>query len=255
MTPDLPAGTAMWLARGEQDLPSGGAWLTADEATRASGMSFTKRRIEYLLRRWVCKAAVAAVAGLPEDPLSLSRIEVTNGPSGAPVVVLDGVETGFDVSLSDRAGWAICVVGEALGRVGCDLEIVETRSAGFVADLLTPAEQEYVAAQPALERDVASNLIWSAKESGLKVLQTGLRRDTRSVEVVIRGPAGPTGWSRLDVHPADGAVLPGWWRRAGAFLVTVAAEAPLPPPAPLMEPGALESAQPVHSWVDRPRSE
>ena len=104
------------------------------------------------------------------------------------------------MSLSDRAGWAVCLVGEALGRVGCDLEIVEPRSAGFVADFLTAAEQEYVAAQPAAERDAAANLIWSAKESALKVLQTGLRRDTRSVEV--RVGTGPGGHDR--VGPARG---------------------------------------------------
>jgi 4'-phosphopantetheinyl transferase len=255
MAPEVQAGKAMWLARREQDLPSGGAWLTADEATRASGMSFTKRRTEYLLRRWVCKAAVAAVTGLPEDPPSLARIEVTNRPSGAPIVALDGVETALDVSLSDRAGWAICLVGEALGRVGCDLEAVETRSASFVADFLTAAEQEYVAAQPAVERDVASNLIWSAKESGLKVLQTGLRRDTRSIKVTVGGPEDTTGWARLDVRVAEGGVLPGWWLRAGSFLVTVAAEAPLPPPVALMDPGPLENTRPVHGWVNRPRSE
>ncbi len=245
----------MWLARGELDLPSSSAWLTAAEASRASAMPFTKRRIEYLLRRWVCKAAVAAVAGLPEDPPALARIEVTNGPSGAPAVILDGVETGLDVSLSDRAGWAVCLVGESLGRVGCDLEIVEPRSPGFVADFLTAAEQEYVAARPAAERDVASNLIWSAKESGLKVLQTGLRRDTRSVEVVIGEPDGSTGWSRLDLRVDAGSVLPGWWRRVGSFLVTVAAELPLAAPRPLAGSADLETARPVHSWEDHPRAE
>ena len=94
MAPEVPAGTAMWLARGEQDLPSGDAWLTADEAARASGMPFTKRRTEYLLRRWVCKRPSPPSTGLPEDPRSLARIEVTNRPSGAPAVVVDGVETG-----------------------------------------------------------------------------------------------------------------------------------------------------------------
>ena len=193
--------------------------------------------------------------GCQRIPRSLARIEVSNRPSGAPAVVVDGVESGLDVSLSDRAGWAVCLVGVRLGRLGCDLEIVENRSAGFLAEFLTPAEQEYVASQPGSDRDLASNLIWSAKESGLKVLQTGLRRDTRSVQVVIGGPVGTTGWSRLDVRVAEGGVLPGWWRRAGSFLVTVAAEAPLPPPAPLMELGHLEAARPAHTWVDRPRSE
>ena len=254
MAPDAPAGPMLWLARGEHEIPSSGDWLTARESDRASGMPYTKRRSEYLLRRWVCKRAVADVAGLPEDLPSLARIEVTNRPTGAPAVLVDGDDAGLDVSLSDRAGWAICVVGEGLGRLGCDLEIVEPRSPGFVADFLTTAEQDYVAAQPLADRDAAANLIWSAKESGLKVLQTGLRRDTRSVEVVVGGTDRTSGWARLDVRPAEGGVLPGWWRRAGSFLVTVAAEAPLPAPVPLAGSGDLESAVPVHSWVDRPWS-
>jgi len=242
----------MWLAGGEGELPSSGDWLAAGEAARAAGMPYTKRRTEYLLRRWVCKRAVAAVVGLPDDLPSLARVETTNRPSGAPLVVVDGTKVGIDVSLSDRAGWAICLVGVSLGRLGCDLEIVEPRSRGFVTDFLTTAEQAYVAARPVAARDTAANLIWSAKETGLKVLQTGLRRDTRSVEVVVGEPLATTGWSRLAVRTAEGGVLPGWWRRAGNFLVTVAAEAPLPEPVALSGSADLGIAQPAHSWVERP---
>jgi 4'-phosphopantetheinyl transferase len=255
MTPDLPAGTMRWLARGEHEIPSADDWLTVDEAARASGMRFMKSRTEYLLRRWVCKRAIAVVAGLPTDARSLARIAVVNRPTGAPAVVVDGEEVGLDVSLSDRAGWAVCVVGESLGGLGCDLEIVEPRSAGFVADFLTDAESEYVASLPTRDHDAAANLIWSAKESALKVLQTGLRRDTRSVEVTVGGRDGAGGWSRLGVRTAEGAILPGWWRRAGTFLVTVASERPLPEPSALAGSADLDTAHPVHSWVARPLSE
>jgi 4'-phosphopantetheinyl transferase len=252
MAPDISAGTVMWLARPEHDIPSSGAWLTAGESARASAMSFPKRRTEYLLRRWVGKAAVAALIGQPDDLASLARIEVGTRPSGAPVVTVGDDDVGLDVSLSDRAGWAICVVGQALGRLGCDLELVEPRSPGFVADFLTPAEREYVAGQPPADHDLAANLIWSGKESALKVLQTGLRRDTRSVEVRPGGPEETTGWARLEVGTADGVLLPGWWHRAGSFLVTVVAEASVPSPVALGGSGDLAGARPVHSWVGRP---
>ena len=254
MAPDVPSGLMMWSARGEHELPSSGDWLSAGESDRASGMPFTKRRTEYLLRRWVCKKAVAVVVGLRDDLPSLARIEVTNRPTGAPAVLVDGDEAGLDVSLSDRAGWAVCVVGQGLGRVGCDLEIVEPRTPGFVSDFLTAAEQTYVAARPSADHDAAANLIWSAKESGLKVLQTGLRRDTRSVEVVVGEADGAVGWARLDVCTAEGSVCPGWWRRAGSFLVTVAGESALPAPVALAGSSDLGSAVPVLSWVDRPQS-
>jgi 4'-phosphopantetheinyl transferase len=142
--------------------------------------------------------------------------------------------------------------------VGCDLEIVEPRSAGFVSDFLTAAEQDYVDSRPGEDREAAANLIWSAKESALKVLRTGLRRDTRSVEVTVAPPrdhdSEASGWARLEVRSAEGGLFPGWWRRDGVFLVTVASEGPLPPPVTLVGSEDLASARPAHSWVSRPLS-
>ena len=252
------------MARGEREVPESGAWLTPDESTVAAGMRFSKRRSEYLLRRWVCKQAVAAAIGLPTDAASLGGIQVLNHPTGAPYVIAEGAPPGLEVALTDRAGWAVCLVGTAMGRLGCDLELVEPRSAGFVADFLTAFERDWVHARPATGRDAAANLVWSAKESALKVLQVGLRRDTRSVEVAI-GSAGAVstdedgelqgGWSPLDVRLEEGGVLPGWWRRGGRFLLTVVTETPLPPPVLLAGSRALEEAEPSHSWVDRPIAE
>ena len=100
------------------------------------------------------------------------------------------------------------------------------------------------------------NLLWSAKESALKVLQTGLRRDTRTVEVTVedvdRGDRADPGWRRLLIRPAEGTDLTGWWRRDGSFLLTVAAASPLPAPTVLPGSAALALATPVHSWVREP---
>ena len=248
------------MARGEHEIPSTHTWLTHDEVTRAASLRFTKRRTEYLLRRWVCKQAVVAATGMPGDLDSLARVEVANHPGGAPYVQVDGAQLALDVSLSDRAGWAVCVVAGQHGRMGCDLEIVEPRTAGFVADFLTPSEQDYVASRPDDDRSEAANLIWSAKESALKVLQTGLRRDTRSVEVTV-APASPDddgasagGWAGLEVRTAEGSVIPGWWRRDGVFLVTVAAERPLLAPTTMAGSADLATARPAHSWLGRPVS-
>ncbi len=249
------------MARGEHEVPETVDWLTVREADRLAGMRFTKRQTEYLLRRWVCKQAVAVAAGLPSDLPALARIEVGNQPSGAPYVHVDGSPLQLDVSLSDRAGWAVCLVGGDLSRVGCDLEIVEPRSAAFVTDFLTPGEQAYLGSLPRIDQDAHANLIWSAKESALKVLHTGLRRDTRSVEVTV-GKASPdatgdgfsAGWAPLEVRTAEGGSFPGWWRRDGDFLVTVASVEPLAAPLSLAGSVDLGSARPVHSWVDRPLS-
>ena len=186
------------------------------------------------------------------------RVEVANLPTGAPVVLVDGAPAGLEVSLTDRAGWAVCLVGVPGARVGCDVEIAEPRSEGFVADFLTAQERRYVASLEGEHRDAAANLVWSAKESALKVLQTGLRRDTRSVDVVLTSPAGVppggghAGWAPLEVRSAEGGRMPGWWRRDGVFLVTVASEQPMPAPAPLPGSADLARAVPVHSWLTQP---
>jgi 4'-phosphopantetheinyl transferase len=223
-------------------------------------MRFTKRRNEYLVRRYAGKCAVAAAVGLPADPASLGRIGVLNRMTGAPYVEVDGRTLGLDISLTDRAGWAVCLVGPDLGAVGVDLEIVEPRSAGFVRDFLTPAEQAVVAAAPGPDgHDAAANLIWSAKESALKVLRTGLRADTRTVEVVLEDPAGIStgggradGWQRLTVSSGDRR-FPGWWRRDGVFLLTMVADSGLDdPPTELPGSADLTHAEPIHSWTTQP---
>ena len=190
-----------------------------------------------------------------DDPAALGRIAVLNAPTGAPYVQVDGRRLAMDVSLTDRAGWAVCLVGADLGAVGCDLEIVEPRSPGFVTDFLTGDEQALVAAAGALSgqaRDAAAILVWSAKESALKVLRLGLRADTRWVEVVVDQSPRGDGWARTTTTWRGGRVMPGWWRRDGAYLLTVAGPGDLEPPPVL--PGAVDlgRATPVHSWVGRP---
>ena len=245
-----PPGRTRWLVRGEQSLPAGSGWLTGPEAAWLATMRFRKRRTEYLLRRWVGKQAVAAALGLTGDELTAARIEVTNRPDGSPLVFLDGAPAVGCVSMSDRAGWAVCLVAHERVDVGCDLELVEPRSDGFVADFLTAAEQEAVRAAGS-ERDALANLLWSAKESVLKVLRTGLRRDTRSVEITLS--SGPPGeWAPLTGRLAEGGELPGWWLRQGAFVLTVASGHALPPPEALDDVGVLVTATPVHSWLADP---
>ncbi len=240
-----------WLSRGLDGVPEGRAWLSAAELDRLGRMRYAKRSSEFLVSRATAKQAIAHAVGLPpDDPEALRRIEVRHRPTGAPAPFVDGRPAGLAMSSTDRADRAVCVVTAAAGvAIGCDLELVEERSQGFVASYLTPPEQQVVAvaAVPAL----TANLIWSAKESALKVLETGLRRDTRTVEVRLRDEVA-AGWSALEVHPSEGGVFPGWWRRAGRFLLSVVASAPIAPPIAFEEPDGLSTAAPTHRWLDAP---
>lgn len=183
----------------------------------------------------------------PDSPAP-QEIEVRPAVTGAPVAFVRGMPAPCSVSLTDRSGWAVCLVGPRDRQVGCDLEIVEERSAEFVADWFTPHERRLVH-RAGEHRNVVANLVWSAKESALKVLQTGLRRDTRTVEVRLDGDL-VAGWRALTVRSTEGGEFPGWWCRHGEFLLTVAADAELPPPAALREPTPLAEAVPTDRWLD-----
>jgi 4'-phosphopantetheinyl transferase len=259
-----------WWAGHEAALPDGLDWLSPRELARLGDMRFTKRRNEYLLRRWVGKRTLAARVGLDTDPASLAGIEVLNRVSGAPFVVVAGAPAPWDISLSDRAGCAVAVISASgsgaagsgaagsgtAGPSGIDLELVEARSEGFISDFLTRAEGDWVrgpaAAEPGLGQDAAANLVWSAKEAALKVLHLGLRADTRSVEISVESGPRVEGWARFVAARPDGRVLHGWWRRDGRFLLTVASRGELEPPAVLPGAADLALAAPVHSWVGRP---
>jgi 4'-phosphopantetheinyl transferase len=273
-TDPASTGATRWLARGEHEIPEHTAWLVPVEADRLAQLRFTKRRTEYLLRRWTAKQAIATALDMDEDvardTTALSRIAVLNHMTGAPYALVDGKHVGVDISVTDRAGWAVCLVGPGLDAVGVDLELAEPRSDGFVRDYLTPPEQEYVWAQPDDDaRFAAANLMWSAKESALKVLRTGLRADTRTVEVTLSQPASQdssnaasdtgtltraeAGWGPLRVrHVPTGAVFHGWWRRDGEFVFTMCTTSPTPAPSALPASGDLATAQPVHSWLASP---
>jgi 4'-phosphopantetheinyl transferase len=245
-----------WLAHGEHEVPAGTDWLSARERAALAGIRYTKRHLEFLTRRYTAKRALATVLQRDHTPVELARIEVGNHPGGAPYVAIDGRTAAIDISLSDRAGWAVCLVGPpagAPGPLGIDLEIVEPRSRGFVEDFFTAAERDHVLALPEGEaRDEAANLIWSAKEAALKVMKVGLRADTREVEVRFDRARRDDGWAVMTVTSRSGATFPGWWRRDGVYLLTIAGAAPRPPPVLLAGGGHLAAAAPAHSWLARP---
>ena len=232
-----------WLTRPEPAVPSGDAWLSEAEAERAAGLVVPARRRGWILRRWTAKEALAAAFGPALGPPG--EVEIRNQPDGSPEAFRGGERMALGVSLTDRAGWAACALAPAGVAVGCDLELIEPRSPAFVTDYFTPAEQRIAArsADPAL----AANLIWSAKESALKVLGVGLRRPTRSVIVRVdpeaptgAGAAGGSGFAPVVVSLAEGGTLQGWWRRLGPYVLTLIAS-----PAPLAPPRFLGGALPI----------
>ena len=107
-----------WLSQGEALLPTDDlSWLSATERQRLAGMTYTKRRAEYLLGRWTAKLALAAVEGLPTAPPSLAALEVRPAADGAPdsVAKRSGVAT---AGVAHRQGWLGGVRSVSVGTRG-----------------------------------------------------------------------------------------------------------------------------------------
>ena len=224
----VPVG---WLTTDSVEVREDDGWLKPDERVRLATLQVPARRADWRLGRWTAKHAVAAFLGA-----GFEAVEIRAAPDGAPEALLGGEPAPVSLSFSHRAGRAACAVAPAGTALGCDLELVEPRSAAFVRDYLTPAEQALVEAAPEMDHPFLVNLIWSAKESALKALRTGLRLDTRSVEVRLPEDGGSEGWRPLAVHAREtGEDFAGWWRRDGGWVLTLAASPPPEIPRPLLD--------------------
>jgi 4'-phosphopantetheinyl transferase len=238
---------AYWLEQTDTDLPSEHDWLSEEERIRLSGLRFLKRRSEWRLGRWTAKRAVAAYLHLPHHLDALAQIEILAAASGAPEVRLLNAPATVAISLSHRAGTALCAVAPSEASLGCDVETVEQRSDVFVEDYFTASEQALVENAPEAQRPLLVTLIWSAKESALKALREGLRLDTRTLDVspigfnddrddpdsVPRPADGLDGWRPLLVRYSGSTDFCGWWRHGDGLVRTVVSALPLPSPLPL----------------------
>ncbi len=212
-----------WLEQIEADVPAVNDWLSAREMLRLSGLQFAKRHNDWRLGRWTAKRALAVRLGVPAHPQVLATIEVLPSPSGAPEVFVTNRRANLTLSLSHRAGKALCVVAASGVDLGCDLEIIEPRSDLFAGDYFTNEEQELVAQAPVADRCQLLALLWSAKESALKALHEGLRLGTHCVIVQPEERFDLNGWSPLQVRYTNGHVFRGWWQCEDAAVGTMVA--------------------------------
>jgi len=219
---DLDGFALAWV-RGD-DLPDGFGWLTAPEREVLSGLRLDKRRADWLLGRWAAKLAIARLPGGDRPGASILASEdgsprvhfATAGDDvgeSAGMAVDSSDSRAVSLSLSHAGGSGFAAARSGTTPIGCDIEVVEPRSAEFVADYFTAAERAAVGAERGPARDVLVNLVWSAKESALKALGEGLRLDTRSVEVDTNAlTQGRPEWAPLAVTGPSGRIFRGWWR-------------------------------------------
>ena len=214
-----------WLEQSEEDVPTGDGWLSGDEAVVLRGLRFAKRRSDWRLGRWTAKCAVAAYLKLLTAPASLADIEILALPSGAPQAIIMSKRTApAAISISHREGIGMCAVAAPGTAVGCDLEIAVAHSTAFMRDYFTEEEEMEISEAPAARRELLVAVLWSAKESALKVLHQGLRLDTRAVSVRLGDwHSEPDRWYPLQVHQLPGKVFHGWWQTTGSVVRTLVA--------------------------------
>jgi 4'-phosphopantetheinyl transferase len=212
------------LAAAADEVPEGDGWLVGSEPAILTTLRVPGRRTQWRLGRWTAKAAVAAVLGIPAG-----AVEVRAAADGAPEAWHRGMPLRASISISHRAGWAVCAVASPPSAVGCDLELVEPRAAVFADEWFTAAELQLVDSAPADEHDLLVTVVWSAKESALKLRRCGLRGDPRRVDVSPRAER-VRGWRALDVRDDEtGLRMDAWWMRLDRMVLTVAACVPEPP--------------------------
>jgi len=206
-------------------LPEELDWLTASERARLDGFRFEKRRRDWLLGRWAAKLVLLGITGLPDR--DIRRFEIGSAPDGAPRPTLDGRPCRARLSLSHSDGRAFASAFRGNTAIGCDIELVEPRSAGFVETFFTASECERVERADPRFRDLLITMIWSAKESTLKALRTGLQADTRSVEVTDAGDSSEPGWKTARTLVADVGEFNCLWRLDDQFVLSIVTREPV----------------------------
>ena len=216
-----------WLTRSLAEVPAGEAWLGPCERAALARLVIEKRRADWRLGRFAAKAAIGAWLGV-----EVGRVEVVASPGGAPLARIDGARAEFELSLSHRAGRALAVLAASGRPVGCDIELIEPRSAAFIELWLAPAEQALVKNADRAQRPWLANVIWSAKEAAAKARGEGLRLDVRHGVVTLGDLAGDGNgddWRRLRVDWGS-ECDDGWFLREPGWVMTVVGGDPGAPP-------------------------
>lgn len=210
-----------FLTQRKAEVPDPAGWLSRRESAVLETLRFPRRRDDWLLGRWTAKAALRRLPGY--DRSAPGDWEVLAEPDGSPAAWLRGARQPLVISLSHRRRRALCAIGESGVELGCDLELVEPRSAAFEETYFTAAELHWLHRWPPHERARNVTLLWSAKESVLKALRLGLKADTRRVGIGEIVAAQNPSWGRFKARDLErGEDYHGWWREEEGLLLTLA---------------------------------
>ncbi len=218
-----------WLLQNLNDCPGDNFWLGEQEKAILNNLRFTKRRSDWRLGRWTAKQAINSFLKTEASHLQHSEIEILADPDGAPKSYLKKKRAPFSISISHSHNVAMCALNPTDKSIGCDIEFIEARDEKFVADYFTKEEMDWVRNVDENIKSIVSNLIWSAKESSLKVLKEGLRLDTRTVNISPCKIEKTNNWQALEIWINESIEYFGWWKIMDGFILTIVAEQKIRP--------------------------
>ena len=219
-----------WLCEERLDVDDP-SLLSRDEAAHLATLRTPKRRHDWLLGRRVAKRLIrGALTARMGDAPPLSEIIVLPHPDGWPRVSLPALGPDappLTLSISHSRDRAFCALVWGDDQpLGADIEAIEPRSPGFVADYFTATERALVAATPDDQQPTLANAIWSGKEAALKAIRRGLAEDTRLVTCLPSMAEEQDGWRRLgytwEAIERGLPSLTGCWRETDGFVMTLA---------------------------------
>ncbi len=214
-----------YLTQDLADVPDNKGWLSEKEQALVSGLRFPKRRNDWRLGRWTAKRAGCMYQSMPER--SMPEMDVIASEDGSPDIYIGGGRAPVSISISHSHDRGFCAIAPGSLAVGCDLEWTEYDSPEFFDDYFRQDETRFCREAPEAIRSISGYLIWSAKESCLKVLREGLRRDTRSVRIDVGFDEAENSWNPWTGHCVETSRLfHGWWRFENGFVYTLASERP-----------------------------
>ena len=204
-------------------MPDKDDWLAAEELPILSGLRFQKRRNDWRLGRWTAKQAVCGYPLITNA--SHASLEIRAAADGAPEVFQNNHPENVSISISHSRDRGFCAIGPGDHAIGCDIEWLEAREEALIYDYFAPEEISFCLDAMGEERILTVNRIWSAKESILKALREGLRRDTHSVIVYpdvrpIEGEWSP--WTGRCLESAR--IFSGWWREEDGYIMTMVSD-------------------------------
>lgn len=145
--------------------------LSAEESDRLSDMKHEKRKRSFLLGRAALRLLLSEVTDRPPKEIRVSVEE--NGSLSAP-------DTPYSISIAHSGDRAVAVASRT--AVGIDIEISSDKDEDLLTYILHEDEFPRLEVLPLTDREKLF-LCWTAKESVLKALGTGLRRSPKSVQV------------------------------------------------------------------------